>query len=166
MQTYFAACRRIAVTGLLFLLPVYVLLVIGTKAWTSLSSLGTSLASMFGLKSIMGVGASNVLSGISLIVWWFGCGLLAHVSVVAAFRSRIDGWLAAYIPGYTTYRVMVEGKLQGKIPTIPYTSALIKQQDFWRPVYVVEQDTEGKCVVFAPERARHEHGDDHAGQAT
>jgi uncharacterized membrane protein len=151
MQNYFATFRRFAVSGLLFLLPVYILLVVVTKAWTSLSSLGTRLAGLFGLKSIMGVGASSVLSGLSLLVIWFACGWLAEVSLVAAFRNRIEEWLATYIPGYATYRSMVEEKLQGRTKILPYPTALIRQQDFWRPVYVVDQDAEGTCVVFAPD---------------
>ena len=150
MRTYFAAFQRIAVTGLMFMLPVYVLLAILTRVWISLSSLGTSLASLFGVKSIMGVGASSVLSGIALLVIWFGCGLLAHVSLFAALRSRVDQWLAAYLPGYARYRAMVEDKLQGKTPTLPYASGVIKEQDFWRPVYVVEQTVDGHSVVFVP----------------
>ena len=34
---------------------------------------------------------------------------------------------------------------------LPYSSALIKQQEYWRPAYVVGQDADGNCVVFLPE---------------
>jgi hypothetical protein len=151
MQKYFAAFRRITITGLLFLVPVYVLMVILTQAWTSVNSLGTKLASLVGLKSILGLGVSSLLSAALLILLCFASGLIAHVSVIAAFRSRIDGVLATYIPGYAKHRVMVEDKLQGKVPALPYTSALLKQLDCWRPVYVVEQDADGNYVVFAPD---------------
>ena len=151
MRKHFAAFKRITLTGLLFLVPVYVVVVIARQAWTQLSSMGTTLAKMFGLTHILGVGAPTVLSVVLLIVVCFGCGLIAHVSVVAAVRSRIDGWLATYIPGYARHRVMVEEKLEGKVPTLPYVSALIKEHDHWRPVYVVEQDVQGNCVVFAPD---------------
>jgi len=149
-QVYLAKFRNIAIAGFLFLMPVYVVLVVATKAWTSLASVGTGLAKMFGLKAIMGVGASTVLSGVLLIVIWFACGLLVHVSFVNRFGKTIENWLAKYIPGYATYRTMAEEKLQGAAKTIPYTSALMRQQDLWQPVYVVEQDDEGDYVVFVP----------------
>ena len=151
MREYFAAFRRLTMTGLLFLVPVYVLLLVVTQAWTSVSSFGARLATMLGLSSIMGVGASSVLSSVLLILLCFGCGLFARVSVIAGFRSRIDGLLATYLPGYAKHRVTVEEKLQGKARSLPYTSALLRQQDFWRPVYVVEQGADGNCVVFAPD---------------
>ena len=151
MQKYFAAFRRITITGLLFLVPVYVLLVIVTQAWTAVNSLGTKLASLVGLKSILGLGVSNLISAALLVLLCFACGLIAQVSVIAAFRSRIDALLATYIPGYAKHRVTVEDKLQGKVAALPYTSALLRQQDYWRPVYVVEQDADGHYVVFAPD---------------
>jgi uncharacterized membrane protein len=150
MRSYLAGFRRVIVTGLVFMLPVYVLLAILTRAWTSLSLLGAHLASLFGLKSIMGVGASSVLSGIALLVIWSGCGVLAHVALFAALRSRVDQWLNTYLPGYASYRAMVENKLQGTPPTLPYASGFIKQQNFWRPVFVVEQGVDGYYVVFVP----------------
>lgn len=150
MRRYFAAFRRVAVAGLIFMLPVFALLAIVTKAWTTLSSLGSTLSSLLGVKSIMGVGGASVLSGIALLVIWFGCGLLAQVALLASVRSRVDQWLAAYLPGYTGYRAMVEEKLQGKSPRHQYASGLIKEQDVWRPVFVVEQDGDGQCVVFVP----------------
>jgi uncharacterized membrane protein len=151
MQNYFATFRRFAVSGLVFLLPIYILLVVVTKAWTSVSSLGTRLASLFGLKSIMGVGASSVLSGLSLVALWVVCGWLAEVSLVAAVRNRVEGWLASYIPGFAAYEALLEDKLQGRNKTLSYATALLRQQEVWRPVYVVERDAKGTSVVFAPE---------------
>lgn len=136
---------------MLFLLPVYIVLAVVTRAWASLATLGTKLASAFGLKSIMGVGASTVLSGVSLVVLWFICGLLAEISLVAAFRRRIEGWFATYIPGYAIYRSMVEDKLQAHVRTLPYTAVLVRSNEGWRPGYAVEIDADGLCVVYVPE---------------
>src|SRR5262245_28798875 len=114
MKTFLKNIRNIAVAGFLFLMPVYVLLIIFTKAWTSLSSLGARTAAMFGLKSFLGVGGSTVFSGLILFLIWMVCGLLVRLSFVAALNSRVEQWLAAYIPGYGTYKAMAEEKLRGK----------------------------------------------------
>src|SRR4051812_13063659 len=112
MKSLFAKIRSVAVAGFLFLLPVYVVLVIATKAWTALSSLGTKMATLFGLQSMLGVGGATAVSGLLLIVIWIACGLLVRVSVVNAFNKGIEGLLVRYIPGYSTYKAMAEDKLQ------------------------------------------------------
>ena len=81
------------------------------------------------------------------------------------FRSRIDGLLATYIPGYAKHRVAVEDELQGKAPTLPYTSALIKQQASGDPCKSSRRTPMGLRGV-CPRRARHQHRNDHVGQAT
>ena len=80
MKAFFSKVRNVLVAGFLFLLPVYVVLIIISKAWTSLSSIGTKVAAMFGMKSILGVGGSTVFSGLLLIIIWIACGLLVNFS--------------------------------------------------------------------------------------
>ena len=150
MKRFFTNVRDVAVTGFSFLLPVYVIFIILTKAWTALSSVGTKVAGMFGMKSILGVGGSTIVSGLLLIILWIACGLLVRFSFVAAFNKTLEKWLSAYIPNYDTYKAMAEEKLHKKEKVLPYKSALIKQQEYWRPAYVVEQDGDGNYVIFLP----------------
>ncbi len=146
-----ANIRDVAIAGFLFLLPVYIIFIIITKAWTSLSSLGTNIAAMFGMKSIFGVKGSSVVSGLLLIALWILCGLLVRVSFVAAFQKRVEGLLAKYIPGYDSYKAIAEEKLHKTVKTIPYSSVLLRQDECWRPAYLIEQDHNGNCVVFVPD---------------
>ena len=59
--------------------------------------------------------------------------------------------MSKYIPGYANYKAMAEEKLEHKVRILPYTSALIRWQEYWQPAYIVEQDQEGNCVVFLPD---------------
>ena len=68
-----------------------------------------------------------------------------------SFSKSIERGLSKYIPGYDTYKNMAEEKLQNKVKELPYTSALIRQQDYWQPAYIVEQDNEGNYVIFLPD---------------
>ncbi len=150
MKRLFANIRNVAVAGFLFLLPVYVLLVIATKAWTSLSSVGTKLATLFGLQSMLGVGGSTAVSGLLLILVWIACGLLVRVSFVDAFNKGIERLLVRYIPGYSMYKAMAEDKLHQRTGTLPYASVLVQGDLGWQPAFLIEQDIEGRCVLFVP----------------
>jgi len=79
-------------------------------------------------------------------VWFARARLLRR-----GFQQQGGNLLSKYIPGYATYRTMAEEKLRNKVRMLPYSSALIKQQEYWRPAYLVEQDADGNCVVFLPE---------------
>jgi uncharacterized membrane protein len=150
MKSLFANIRSVAVAGFLFLLPVYVLLVIITKAWASLSSVGTSLAKVFGLQSMLGVGGSTAVSGVLLILIWIACGLLVRLSFVDALNKGIERLLIKYIPGYSTYKAIAEDKLHQRTRTLPYASVLVRGDLGWQPAYLIEQDVDGHCVLFVP----------------
>ena len=59
MSNFFSKLRQTAIAGFFFLFPLYVVFIVISKAWTSLTSIGAKLASMFGVKSVLGVGGPH-----------------------------------------------------------------------------------------------------------
>jgi len=88
MRKVFASVREIAVAGFFFLLPAYIIAIVATKTWIALSSLVSKVAGTFGVKSVLGVGASTISSGLLLILIWIVCGLLVRVSFIAASKKN------------------------------------------------------------------------------
>jgi uncharacterized membrane protein len=151
MKTFLAHFRDIAISGFFALFPMYVLFIVITKAWTSLTSVGTKMAGMFGLKSILGVGGTTVVSGLLVIAIWIVAGLLVRFTVMRRLSRALERGLSQFLPGYDTYKKMAEEKLQKKIKILPYTCALIRWQEYWQPGHIVEKDGDGNCVVFLPD---------------
>ena len=151
MKVFFARLREITISGILALLPLYVFLLVITKAWKSLSSIGTGVAQMLGMKSVLGVGGATVFSGLLIVAIWLVTGLLVRYSFLGALSKAAEKQLSKYVPDYESYKAKAEEKLQHKVRILPYTSALIRMEEYWQPAYLVEQDQEGNCVVFLPE---------------
>jgi len=151
MKVFFARLRDITISGILALLPLYVFLLVITKAWKSLSSIGTGVAQMLGMKSVLGVGGATVFSGLLIVTIWLVTGLLVRYSFLGAVSKAAEKQLSKYVPDYESYKAKAEEKLQQKVRILPYTSALIRLDEYWQPAYLVEQDQEGNCVVFLPE---------------
>ena len=151
MKAFLAKFRDITISGILALLPLYVFLIIISKAWKSLSSIGTGLAQLLGMKSILGVGGATIFSGLLIVAIWLLTGLLVRYSFLGAVSKAAERQLAKYVPDYDSYKAKAEEKLRQKVRVLPYTSALIRWEEYWQPGYVVEQDQDGNCVVFLPE---------------
>jgi uncharacterized membrane protein len=103
MSQFFTKLRQIVVAGFFFLFPLYVVFVVISKAWTSLTSIGSKLASMFGVKSVIGVGGTTLFTSLAIAIWLL-CGLLVRVSFVSAFSKALERTISGLIPGYATYR--------------------------------------------------------------
>ena len=151
MKAFLSKVRDITISGILALLPLYVLLIVITKIWKSLNSLGAGIAQMFGVKAILGVGGAAVFSGLLTAAIWLITGLLVRYSFLGAVSKAAERQLSKYVPDYDSYKAKAEEKLQHKVRVLPYTSALIKRDEYWQPGYIVEQDQKGNCVLFVPE---------------
>jgi uncharacterized membrane protein len=151
MRAFLGKFRDITISGILALLPLYVFLLVISKAWKSLSSIGAGIAQMLGLKSVLGVGGATLFSGLLMIAIWLVTGLLVRYSFMGAVSKAAERQLSKYVPDYDKYKAKAEEKLQNKVRVLPYTSVLVRNEDCWRPGYLVEQDEEGNCVVFLPE---------------
>jgi uncharacterized membrane protein len=151
MRNFFVSLRNLAVAGFFFLLPVIVVFIIIEKAFTSLTSVGKKIATVFGVQSAIGVSGSALFTGLLLVALCLACGLLMRYSFIAAFGRALERTLSKYIPAYDTYKVMAEEKLQKKVAILPYESALVKHHDCWQPAYVVERDQNQNYVLFLPD---------------
>jgi hypothetical protein len=59
MKGFLAKVRDITISGILALLPLYVFLIVLTKIWKSLNSIGAGLAQMLGIRSGVGTQARS-----------------------------------------------------------------------------------------------------------
>ena len=151
MKSFLTIVRKQFVAGFLFLIPVFVIFIIITKAWTQLNSIGTKIAAIFGMKSIVGIGGATIMTSLVLLLICILSGWIVRFSFMKRFGSWVERGLAKYIPGYNTYKEMAEEKLQNKTRELPFKSALVMQTGFWQPAYIVEQDVKGNSVVFLPD---------------
>ena len=78
-------------------------------------------------------------------------GLLVRYSFLGAVSKAAERQLSKYVPDYDSYKAKAEEKLQNKVRVLPYTSVLVRWEEYWQPGYLVEGDAEGNCVVFLPE---------------
>jgi len=143
--------RDTFIAGIIFLLPILLLVVLITKVFQFLTGFTGKVAAWFGLKSFIGVSGGTIVSAISLIVLCILCGYLVRISFFKSVSKWIDHKMIANIPGYSVYREMAMSKLEKKEEFLPYKSAAWIHIDHrQQPAFVVEAMPDGNLVVFVP----------------
>ena len=151
MKQFISKLSEIAIAGFFFLFPIYVVFIVISKAWMSLTSIGSRLAAMFGVKTVLGVGGHQLLTGLLIIAIWLLCGLLVRVSFIAAFGRAAERTISSLIPGYASYRAIAEEKIARKTKILPFASAWLTLGDCDQPVFVINKDDVGNFVLFLPD---------------
>ena len=151
MKPVITKLSQIVVAGFFLLFPMYVVFIVISKAWLSLTSIGSKLAAMFGVKTVLGVGGHQLFTGLLIIAIWLLCGLLVRISFIGALSRAMERTISSLIPGYASYRALAEEKIARKTKVLPYTSAWLKQGDCDQPVFIIDKDDAGNFVLFLPD---------------
>ena len=158
MSQFFTKLYQTAIAGFFFLFPLYVVFIVISKAWISLTSVGSKLAAMFGVKTVLGVGVHHLFTSLLIIAIWLLCGLLVRISFIGALSRAMERTISSLIPGYASYRAIAEEKIAHKTKMLPYASALLKRGDCHQPAFVVDKDNDGNFVLFLPDIPETSHG--------
>lgn len=139
------------IAGIIFLLPILVLVVLANKVLLFFTSLTSRFAAMFGLKSFLGVSGGTIAGAIGLLLFIFFCGYLVRVAFFKQITNWVDNKLSAHIPGYSIYREMAMSKLVEKEEVLPYQmAALFQTEGKLVPCFVMESGNNGEVVAFFP----------------
>lgn len=135
--------------GLVFLIPLFVLLMVVQKLWGFFQNLGGNLAKMLGVAQLAGVASASIVSAVLILLVCFLCGLLARWSIAGSVRYWLESNLKRLFPLYDYYKTLVEQKLElTEKPARP--AVLLRRPGGWQPGILVEEYANGEKVVFVP----------------
>jgi len=147
MKKFIQNLKTTIIAGIIFLLPVFGVLMLLQKLYGKLTGFGSQVAALLGIKSVAGVGATSIATTFILVGLFYVSGLMVKVTFMANFRNWVESNLLQYIPGYLGYKVKMEEKLLPRIEA--RTAALVRVGEIMRPGFLISR-SEGKCVMFIP----------------
>ena len=151
MKKLFQNLRDIFIAGLVFLLPLVILVVLLSKVFKFLTGFATKIAALFGLESIAGISGGTIVSAIGIVLICILCGYLVRVAFFRSMRDWLDRKLMAHIPGYAVCREMALTKLEDREEALPYESAVwVNMDNMQQPAFLMEKMPDGKLIVFIP----------------
>jgi len=149
MNGKFHVFRTTLVGGLLFLVPVVVLMIVIGKALHLARMLVEPLASLIPVETIAGVALAKLLAIAAIVFFCFVAGLYAKTSQAKKMVRWIETSLLSNLPGYSLMKVMGEtvagvGKKNRPEPVLAYI------EEAWQIAFLVERIDGGHAAVFVP----------------
>jgi len=135
--------------GIVFLVPITVLLMIFSKIVNFLAKLATPLAAWLPVDRVGGVALADLVAIFGIIVLCFLAGLVARSrAVTRSIRSLETRFLYA-IPGYSFVKSMA-GSVVGAEDSKTLTPVIASFDDASQVAFKVESLADGRVVVFIP----------------
>jgi len=142
--------KTTTVGGLLFLVPVILLLVILTKAMQLVGKIAAPIAARFPVHEIAGVAFASVVAALLIVLLAFLAGLAARTDTGRAVMRWFEESLLGGLPQYRMMKTMAEGlaNIEGASGIKP---ALVSIEGGWQIGYVLEEMHAGWVAVFLPQ---------------
>jgi uncharacterized membrane protein len=141
--------RDTAIGGLLFLVPIFVLVEISRRIWDFFVGLEKNLVTALGFEELAGLASTSILTALLILFTCVGFGMLARWSFAKQARNWIDNRLDRFFPFYDYYRALMQQKIRPTdAPARP--TVLVQRPGGWQPGIVVEEYASGEKVVFVP----------------
>ncbi len=149
MKTLASLVKTTAIGGLVFLLPLVLLVAIVGKAFNIIKSVSMPLANLISAEKFAGYAVADLLALIVLLVITVLAGLLARSPVFDRFYKKIDAVILQVIPGYSYVKGMT-GSLSDSEAEQSLKSVAIIQDDTVQIGYEVERLADGWVAVYLP----------------
>jgi uncharacterized membrane protein len=141
--------KTTVIGGLLFLLPIIILVAVLGKAHAIMVRLSAPLAAWMPVDRIGGVALANLIGVLAIIVVCFVAGLAARSSFAARTIESLESKFLSAIPGYGFIKGMIVG-FGGESGEDELKPVLAKFDDAWQVAFEVERGADGQVVVYLP----------------
>ena len=135
--------------GILFLVPIVILVAIIGKALALTNKLAAPLAAMLPIESVGGLAIVNLLAFLILVLICFIAGLAARTEPARRFVSSLETNVLSKVPAYE----FIKSKVHAIVPTEGEEGlkpVLARFDDSWQIGFEVERIEGGKVTVFLP----------------
>jgi uncharacterized membrane protein len=149
MRALVAFLRTTLTGGILFLLPLVVLVIVLGKAQEISRRIVAPLASHIATRSMAGVPMATILAIAVIVLFCFLAGLLARTRLARRTESWLETALLSHVPGYNFLKGISES-LMGFEAEHAYQVVLARVEDAWQIGFLMERLESGHYAVFVP----------------
>jgi len=141
--------RVTVIGGVIFLVPVTVLIMILGKTVDIMGRLARPLTAWVPLDRIGGVAVANLIAIAGIIVLCFIAGLVARSGVVTRYINSLESRFLYSIPGYSFVKSLTSS-MAGVDDDKSLTPVLAKFDDASQIAFKVESLPDGRAIVYIP----------------
>ena len=135
--------------GILFLVPIIVVVAVLGKAHVIARKIVGPLAAKLPFDSLAGLDAPIALAWVLIILFCLLAGLFSRTAVAQRFEDKLEGSVLSKIPGYTIMKGTVEG-IAGRERAFAKQVVLARIEDSWQIGFMVERIEPDHFAVFVP----------------
>ena len=150
MKTIWNFIKTTVIGGLLFLVPVVVLIVVLIQAFGLMLQVAEPIGELIPIESIGGVALANIIVVLLILIICFIAGLFATKRVFTNFQEYIESKILLKIPGYGLVKGITNSMKMSEEASKNFLPVLVRLADFEQLGFERERAGDKKAVVSLP----------------
>ena len=142
--------RNTIIAGVLFLIPIILLVIIGVKFFGFLILLAKPMGKLIPIDSIGGIAVANILVVLLLVVICFLAGILSTGKIMKRIQMTIENKILIKLPGYPILKGFMDGISTTKKASENFIPVLVSFDDNEQLCFEIEETSNKKVVVYVP----------------
>lgn len=149
MKNTYDFLKNMIIAGIIFFIPLVILIVILQKAFQILAVLVSPIIKLLNITNVFGIGAEIFISIILTLFLLYMGGLLAKTTRAKTAIAKLEESLLAKIPGYEVLKKTGESfagfETDNKLHTV-----LARIEDAWQLAFLIEEIEGENYAVYIP----------------
>lgn len=149
MKQFFRFIKITIIGGVLFLVPVIVLVLVLGKALQLSLKLAMPLSEYIPVENVFGLAINNLVGLLIIAILCFLAGIIARNAMLSRAVAKAETKFLWRIPGYAFVKGFTDSIGDDKLDSA-LKPAILRLDDSTQIVFETEKLTNGKCVVYVP----------------
>ncbi len=149
MKNLFQFVKITIIGGILFLVPVIVLVIVLGKALQLSLKLAMPLSEYIPVQNVFGLAVNNLVGLLIIAILCFLAGILARNAMLSRAVAKAETKFLWRVPGYAFVKGFTDSVGDDKLDKA-MRPAILRLDDSSQLVFETEKLTNGQCVVYVP----------------
>jgi uncharacterized membrane protein len=150
MKGFFQLIKTTIIGGLIFLVPIIIVVAVLGKAFGLMIKLAKPLSAWIPLDSIGGVALANFLAVLAIMLCCLIAGFIAKGSFAKRILNSLESKLLLAIPGYSFVKGMTDSMNSSEEAAKSFVPVIAKFDDNAQIGFEIERTERGNVVVYLP----------------
>ena len=150
MKGFFLLIKTTIIGGLIFLVPIIIVVAILGKAYELMIMVAKPLSAWIPLDTIGGVALANILAVLAILLCCLIAGIIAKGATAKGILKSIESKLLFAIPGYTFVKGMTDSLNSSEEAAKAFVPVIAKFDDNAQIGFEIERTEKSNVVVYLP----------------
>ncbi|WP_224488222.1 DUF502 domain-containing protein [Robertkochia flava] len=150
MNKMLSFIKTTIIGGILFLIPIVIVIIILTKAFQIMMKIAQPLGRLIPVEKIGGVALANIIAVLGILLLCFLAGLLANRKNLKRMQTNLEDNVLINIPGYRFIKGITDGIKSNEKASEHFLPVLAEFDDNAQVGFEIERTDKNRVVVYLP----------------